>query len=456
MQLSNADFLLEPKARAEGANRQSATAPSVRQPEQHHRFSSVFAQQQQHSVAPAPAERTGRDHGRQDPPAAQQRAAAARNDQPGRSTAEPAPARGSGQKAAADRQQGAGTAGQKSDTKVQEQKIDADGEMPEQPAAGWVQIDPLLLQVMQANQGDAGLNPELADQIDGFLIDGMDALPQEVFANILAGQAAAAQSDGKLAGEAVRSSGQLQQLATQQLAAEGEVEGESELTAEIAEAEPEPEPELELELETGPAVRTLSAQLAQQAQQAGDSSERAAIRQAGEVKTTAEPLVRSDGIQRTESLQQAGALRQLPGQPLNMQQPGWSKELTDKVMWMSAQNLKSAEIKMNPAELGRLEIRIQVGSEQTQVSFVSANASVRDSLDSQMHRLREMLAQQGMQDVDVNVSDQSADEHDQRQLRELAGAAAGAGQQAEDEVIEAVTELPQQNTGTDGRLSYYV
>jgi flagellar hook-length control protein FliK len=32
---------------------------------------------------------------------------------------------------------------------------------------------------------------------------------------------------------------------------------------------------------------------------------------------------------------------------------------------------------------------------------------VREALDSQMHRLRDMFAQQGMGQVDVNVSDQS-------------------------------------------------
>src|SRR5690606_22975230 len=98
---------------------------------------------------------------------------------------------------------------------------------------------------------------------------------------------------------------------------------------------------------------------------------------AGEIKTSLEGQGRAEALMRTEAVQQTSAARQVPGQPLNMQQPGWSKELTDKVMWMSSQNLKSAEIKMNPAELGRLEIRIQISNEQTQVSFVSPHAGVR-------------------------------------------------------------------------------
>tara|TARA_R110000868_G_scaffold25848_3_gene100234 strand:- start:7781 stop:9046 length:1266 start_codon:yes stop_codon:yes gene_type:complete len=95
------------------------------------------------------------------------------------------------------------------------------------------------------------------------------------------------------------------------------------------------------------------------------------------------------------------------GQPVPMQQGGWSEAVVDRVMVMSSQNLKSAEIQLDPAELGRLEVRISVNQEQSQVTFASPHAGVREALDAQMHRLRELFAQQGMNQLDVNVSDQS-------------------------------------------------
>ncbi|MCZ4324104.1 flagellar hook-length control protein FliK [Pseudomonas anguilliseptica] len=95
------------------------------------------------------------------------------------------------------------------------------------------------------------------------------------------------------------------------------------------------------------------------------------------------------------------------GQPVPMQQGGWSEAVVDRVMVMSSQNLKSAEIQLDPAELGRLEVRISISQEQSQVTFASPHAGVREALDSQMHRLRELFAQQGMNQLDVNVSDQS-------------------------------------------------
>jgi flagellar hook-length control protein FliK len=110
----------------------------------------------------------------------------------------------------------------------------------------------------------------------------------------------------------------------------------------------------------------------------------------------------------TQQVNAAPRATLVPGQPVAMQQGGWSEAVVDRVMWLSSQNLKSAEIQLDPQELGRLDVRINLQGDQTQVIFASANAGVRDALESQMHRLRDMFAQQGMNQLDVSVSDQSA------------------------------------------------
>lgn len=95
-------------------------------------------------------------------------------------------------------------------------------------------------------------------------------------------------------------------------------------------------------------------------------------------------------------------------QPLAMHQGGWTEEVVNRVMYLSSANLKSADIQLQPAELGRLDIRVNMtADQQAQVNFMSGHAAVREALESQSGRLREMFAQQGMGQVDVNVSDQS-------------------------------------------------
>ncbi|WP_235813967.1 flagellar hook-length control protein FliK, partial [Pseudomonas ficuserectae] len=119
----------------------------------------------------------------------------------------------------------------------------------------------------------------------------------------------------------------------------------------------------------------------------------------------------------------APAAAPLMNQPLAMHQSGWTEGIVDRVMYLSSQNLKTADIKLEPAELGRLDIRINMAPEQqTQVTFMSAHMGVRDALESQMSRLRESFVQQGLGNVDVNVSDQSQQQA-QQQAQEQASRA---------------------------------
>lgn len=133
------------------------------------------------------------------------------------------------------------------------------------------------------------------------------------------------------------------------------------------------------------------------------------------LKDSAQPTRPDQFVSKLNSLtqalsHQAGAAQRLPlvpGQPVAMQQGGWSEAVVDRVMWLSSHNLKSAEIQLDPADLGRLEVRVNLSQDQAQVTFASPNAGVRDALEGQMHRLRELFAQQGMNLADANVSDQS-------------------------------------------------
>lgn len=170
---------------------------------------------------------------------------------------------------------------------------------------------------------------------------------------------------------------------------------------------------------------------------------------------TPNETIRGDMQPRQDSLLAAQQARQVPGSPVAMQQPGWSQQVTDKVMWMSSQNLQSAEIKLDPAELGRLEIKVSVGQELTQVTFSSANPSVRDSLEGQMHRLRELLAQQGMQDVDVNVSDQSQQQAEAHEQQRAGQGRSGTTADNTDEVVQHVTPIREQHDGRLGLVDDY-
>lgn len=157
-----------------------------------------------------------------------------------------------------------------------------------------------------------------------------------------------------------------------------------------------------------------------------------------------------------QQAQQAQRPAQVPGQPVQMQQSGWSEAVVDRVMWLSSQNLKSAEIQLDPAELGRMEVRIDMTKDQAQVTFLSPHAGVRDALEGQMQRLRDMFAQQGMT-MDVNVSDQSLARGWQG---DGGGESRGQGGSADNAVAEAesggVLEVASnRSTGDRGLVDFY-
>jgi flagellar hook-length control protein FliK len=54
-----------------------------------------------------------------------------------------------------------------------------------------------------------------------------------------------------------------------------------------------------------------------------------------------------------------------------------------------------------------LQVKVSVNQDQAQVSFIVQNTSVREALDQQSMRLREMFAEEGLNLVDVDVSGES-------------------------------------------------
>lgn len=164
-----------------------------------------------------------------------------------------------------------------------------------------------------------------------------------------------------------------------------------------------------------------------------------------------------------QQVNQAQRTPLVPGAPVSMQQGVWTDEVVDKVMWMSSQNLKSADIQLDPPDLGRLEVRINMTQDAaTQVTFASPHMGVRDAVTESMHRLRDMFTQQGMT-MDVNVSDQSlnrgwAGQNGNSDGQQSRGGSSSNSRFAGDEEISVSTSEIRSSgslTGGRGLVDYY-
>ncbi|RDH84689.1 MAG: hypothetical protein DIZ80_04270 [endosymbiont of Galathealinum brachiosum] len=91
----------------------------------------------------------------------------------------------------------------------------------------------------------------------------------------------------------------------------------------------------------------------------------------------------------------------------NIQNANWSQQMTQQVSYMIKGGFQQAEIKLNPANLGPMEIKLSMSDDKASVNFVTQHAQVRDVVDAALPRLKEMLEQQGLNLSDANVSTQS-------------------------------------------------
>jgi flagellar hook-length control protein FliK len=91
-------------------------------------------------------------------------------------------------------------------------------------------------------------------------------------------------------------------------------------------------------------------------------------------------------------------------------QAGWDRAVGERIQWMVGQNIQQAEIKLNPPNLGPLEIKISLQNEQTSVTFVAAQAPTREALEASIPRLRELFGEINLNLANVDVGQQQAGE----------------------------------------------
>ena len=134
-------------------------------------------------------------------------------------------------------------------------------------------------------------------------------------------------------------------------------------------------------------------------------------------------------------------LPQAPAITVPPQHPQWSQAVGERLHWMVGQQLQSAEIRLDPPDLGNLDVKVMVNRDHATVHFITHNPQVRDALEAATPRLREMFADAGLTLANVNVSQES---FKQQAAHEDAGrqAAGGAGGSGEEEAaIDAVGEV---------------
>lgn len=172
---------------------------------------------------------------------------------------------------------------------------------------------------------------------------------------------------------------------------------------------------------------------------------------------------------------------EVPALTRPLSHPDWNQDMGERIVWMNNRGISSAEIKMNPQNMGPITVRIDMNQDQATIAFTAQNSDVRNALEASIPKLREMLNSQNVNLADVNVSQQSSTSTDsgrsQQQTAQMAADASANGQgnrQANQEVDANGNPIRQvnangeevmvdefangqvlSNNGTNGLLSIY-
>ncbi|CAK2653937.1 flagellar hook-length control protein FliK [Vibrio crassostreae] len=94
--------------------------------------------------------------------------------------------------------------------------------------------------------------------------------------------------------------------------------------------------------------------------------------------------------------------------PLQLTKELANEQVAEKVQMMMSKNLKNLDIRLDPPELGQMKIRMTMNNDVANVHFTVSNQQARDVIEQTLPRLREMLAQQGLQLADSSVQQQNS------------------------------------------------
>lgn len=101
---------------------------------------------------------------------------------------------------------------------------------------------------------------------------------------------------------------------------------------------------------------------------------------------------------------------------VNIHKPEGQQQLNEKIRWMVNARNTMAEIRLDPPELGSMQVRVNVSGDAASVSFIVQSQQVKEALAEAMPKLRDMLSEQGIElgDAQVRKDNSSGNENGQQ------------------------------------------
>ena len=119
--------------------------------------------------------------------------------------------------------------------------------------------------------------------------------------------------------------------------------------------------------------------------------------------------------------------------------PDWGEALGQRVLWMVRGKVQTAELRLNPPDLGAVEVRVRLEDDGLRLSFNATTAGAREALEHAAPRLRDALQAEGFSLAGLDIERHGRGEGGQD---DAAGAFDGDEGQLVEDGDEALVALP--------------
>ena len=81
----------------------------------------------------------------------------------------------------------------------------------------------------------------------------------------------------------------------------------------------------------------------------------------------------------------------------------WGQAIGQQALLMVNNNMQSAELHLNPAHLGPMDVKLNMGDDGTSLSFTTHDSAVQEALQQSLPKLQQMFADSGLPTLNVQV-----------------------------------------------------
>ena len=100
-----------------------------------------------------------------------------------------------------------------------------------------------------------------------------------------------------------------------------------------------------------------------------------------------------------------------PGVAAPLHSPAWPQQFSDRIVWLARNDQQTAQLNINPPQLGPIQITVNLNGDQAHIAFASPHAEVRQAIEGAMPQLRDMLSAAGINLGQANVGPNLQQQH---------------------------------------------